>query len=38
MPAVRATAEAAGLSVAKVWGEGDQYCQVLLRKPPRAAS
>jgi SAM-dependent methyltransferase len=32
LPALRETAEAAGLAVERVWGEGTQYCQVLLRR------
>jgi SAM-dependent methyltransferase len=32
LPALRETAEAAGLGVQRVWGEGTQYCQVLLRR------
>jgi len=32
LAALRETAEDGGLELAKVWGEGSQYCQVLLRK------
>jgi SAM-dependent methyltransferase len=32
LPALRAAAAAAGLTVERVWGEGTQYCQVLLRR------
>jgi SAM-dependent methyltransferase len=32
IPKLREVAEGAGLDLAKVWGEGSQYCQVLLRK------
>lgn len=32
LPALRATAEGSGLAVERVWGEGTQYCQVLLRR------
>jgi SAM-dependent methyltransferase len=34
LPALREVAEAAGLAVERVWGEGTQYCQVLLRRRP----
>jgi SAM-dependent methyltransferase len=33
LPALRDRARAAGLELEKVWGEGSQYCQVLLRRP-----
>jgi SAM-dependent methyltransferase len=34
LPALTAAARAAGTDVERVWGEGSQYCQVLLRRPP----
>lgn len=34
LPALRETAEGCGLAVERVWGEGTQYCQVLLRRRP----
>jgi SAM-dependent methyltransferase len=33
LPLLHEVAEGSGLELAKVWGEGGQYCQVLLRKP-----
>lgn len=33
---LRAAAEAGGLRLERVWGEGSQYCQVLLRRAPPA--
>lgn len=33
LAALRDVAAAVGLELSKVWGEGSQYCQVLLRKP-----
>jgi SAM-dependent methyltransferase len=33
LPALHAAAGASGTTVERVWGEGTQYCQVLLRKP-----
>jgi len=35
---LREAARERGLRVEKVWGEGSQYCQVLLRKRPDAAA
>ncbi len=32
LPALRAAAGDGGMIVEKVWGEGTQYCQVLLRR------
>ncbi len=32
LPALREVAQVAGLAVERVWGEGTQYCQVLLRR------
>jgi SAM-dependent methyltransferase len=32
LPALEASARDAGLTVERVWGRGDQYCQVLLRR------
>lgn len=34
LPALRTAAHACGMELAKIWGEGSQYCQVLLRKQP----
>lgn len=36
LDALRAVATGAGLALEKVWGEGSQYCQVLLVKPQSA--
>ena len=33
IPVVRAVAGDAGLDLDRVWGEGSQYCQLLLRRP-----
>ena len=33
LTALRSTARDAGLATERVWGEGSQYCQVLLRRP-----
>jgi hypothetical protein len=32
LPDLARTADAAGLELERVWGEGSQYCQVLLRR------
>ncbi len=36
LPRLTEAAEGAGLAVERVWGAGDQYCQVLLRRPATA--
>jgi SAM-dependent methyltransferase len=35
LPRLTEVAQESGLSVQRVWGAGDQYCQVLLRRPAR---
>lgn len=36
LSALAGAAQSAGMGVERVWGEGSQYCQVLLRKHPRS--
>jgi hypothetical protein len=33
LPVLTAAAQETGTDVERVWGEGSQYCQVLLRRP-----
>lgn len=35
--AVRAAAQDGGMTVERIWGEGSQFCQILLRRKSRAA-